>query len=600
MGKFQEFKIKRYEKMKEKYPRVEYVYRVYKTNNLQYHKTHKMTSWRFLLRLLNAEKFGKDIIKVPFPKGTYNPFKNHIFDTNYRFTPTKDCLALPDSEMLPRKSPKELAIELSKFDVISFDVFDTCIFRPFAKPTDLFYLLGAKNGVVNFSELRKSAETSARQNTSKPNYEVDIYDIYEDLSKRCFLKKESADDEIQLEKQVCYANPYMLEVFQELKNNNKTIIAISDMYLPSKVIREILEKNGFAGFDKVFVSNEYGFNKDSGELFKLVKSEYGKNKTYVHIGDNICADITGANLAGFESFYYEQCNEFGNKYRPATMISPLSSMYKGIVNNYLYNGKTSNSAREDFGFLYGGPIVAGYLEFINNFVKANDLDYILFLARDMDIFYKVYNKHYKEYDNEYAVTSRFALQEVVVTDFTDEYIFHTIKSRCNRGYTIKQAFNEINLDFLSSELKTFGLSENDYIVPDRILKLENFIKSNIEKIGEHFKDNENACKMYFKEKLNGHRKVCLVDLGWRGSIHAYLKYLLVDKWKLCDEVNGVLFGATVNDASMSFMSQKIVTPFAYSHLNNRDFMNFNNYESEYINVITLESIFTSKEPSLLE
>ena len=601
MGKLQEFKIKKYAKMQEKYPNVEYVYRTYKLNNLSFHESHKLTSWKFLSKLISADKAKKDLTKIPFPKGTYNPFCTLNINNLGKIKPDLKCKAIPDSKLLNRLEPKKLVEELSKYDVISFDIFDTCIFRPFANPTDLFYLLGAKLGVINFSELRRTAEGNARRLTKKPNFEVDIYDIYEDLSKRCFLTKDDANQEIELEKQVCYANPYMLEVFKELrKNKNKILLATSDMYLPSKVIKEILEKNGFVGFDEIFVSCEHGFNKSCGQLFQIEKEKYNRFEKFIHIGDNFESDIRGAQKAGIKSCFYEQCNAFGNKFRPQTMISPTSLMYKGVVNNYLYNGTTKSSAREDFGFLYAGPIVSGYIEFINKFVKSNDLDYIMFLARDMDIFYKVYNKFYKEYENTYASTSRFALQEIIATDFTDEYIFHTVKSRCNRGYTIKKAFNEINLDFLCSELEKYGLNENDYIVPDKILKIETLIKNNIKKVGEHFSENEEACKKYFEEKLAGHRRICLVDLGWRGSILAYLKYLLVQKWNLCDEVDGVLFGATVNDASMSFMSQKTVTPYAYSHLNNRDYMNFVNYESEYINVITIESIFTSKEPSLLE
>lgn len=42
---------------------------------------------------------------------------------------------------------KELTVEafidlLSQYDVVSFDIFDTLIFRPFSEPADLFYLLG--------------------------------------------------------------------------------------------------------------------------------------------------------------------------------------------------------------------------------------------------------------------------------------------------------------------------------------------------------------------------------------------------------------------------------------------------------------------------
>ena len=70
-------------------------------------------------------------------------------------------------------------------------------------------------------------------------------------------------------------------------------------------------------------------------------------------------------------------------------------------------------------------------------------------------------QYQKEFDNDYAVTSRFALQEVIVEDYPAEFFHHTIKARCDRGYTIKQAFNEINLDFLAQYLKDYKLNDSD-------------------------------------------------------------------------------------------------------------------------------------------
>ena len=600
MSKLHELKIKKYAKIEEKHPNVDYVYKKYKYNNLSFHQNHKFTSWKFLSKLISADKLGLDLTKVPFPKGTYNPFLSNTCKGQIKVFDTDNCFALPDNQLMPRKAPSELAHELEKFDVISFDVFDTCIFRPFANPTDIFYLLEAKTNVINFSEIRKKAESVARQKTSKPNFEIDIYDIYEDLSKRCFLRKEDAEKEIELEKQICYANPYILEVFNLLKKKKKKLIAISDMYLPSKVIKEILEKNGFKGFDKIFVSCEYGYSKASGKLFEIAKDQYKKYTKFAHIGDNYNSDIIGSQKANITGFYYENCNEFGNKLRPATLISPFSQMYKGVVNNYLYNGTCNDSARENFGFLYAGPIVVGYLEWINEFVKNNNLDKIWFLARDMDIFYKMYNKFYKKYDNEYVVTSRFSLQECLWEDFTDEILFHTINARTNRGYTIEQAFNEIGINFLFDKCKDFGLDKRTFILGSNVDKIQDMIKSNIKLVEKHFEDNETAAKLYFKEKLNGTRRLCLVDLGWRGSILAYLKYLLVDKWKLCDEVKGVLVGTTLNEASKAFISRGIVNPWAYSYLHNTNFIRKNNWELEYITMITLECIFTSTDNSLVE
>ena len=43
--------------------------------------------------------------------------------------------------------------EIKKHDIISFDIFDTLILRPFQNPTDMFMVLGNKFGVMNFKNI---------------------------------------------------------------------------------------------------------------------------------------------------------------------------------------------------------------------------------------------------------------------------------------------------------------------------------------------------------------------------------------------------------------------------------------------------------------
>ena len=511
----------------------------------------------------------------------------------------KDCKAIPDSMLLSRKSPEELVSVLKDYDVISFDIFDTCIFRPYAKPIDLFYLLENKFKCFNFCELRIQAEQKARQKKASNNYEVDIYEIYEELAKLCFLTKKDADVEIATELEMCYANPYMLEVFKLLHKLKKKIIVVSDMYLPSSVLGELLEKNGFTGIENVYVSCEQGINKASGKLFDFPKNDY-PNQKIIHIGDNYGADIQGGKKAQLDVYHYQQCNEFGNQYRPVTLVSPVSSMYKGIVNNYMYNGLNKNRAREDFGFIYGGPIVTGFNEWINQFARNNSVDKILFMARDMDVFYKAYNKYYKEFENEYVSASRFSLQEIIFEDYPAEFFEHKIKTRCDRGYTIKQAFNEIDLDILLDSLSDYKLKPTDIIVAKNIGLLEQLFVDNKHKIIDHFKPHQMAAKEYFKKVIGKAKVVCAVDLGWRGSILAYLKILLVDKWNLCEEVKGVLFGSTISTSSVNLISKGMITSYAYNHITNRDFLRNTCGGMEYANLLILESLFTSEDASLLQ
>lgn len=590
-------KNEKYKKYNNLYPEVKLIYEEFKKINEDFQKKHKFRSGLYYLRLVKSAKCGQDLAKVKTPRNCIMHFENVLKGPSLQGR----GIVIPDDMLSQRPSEEELFNYLEQFDVVSFDIFDTLILRPFEKPTDLFYLLEAQNGILNFCELRRQAETSARRKTEKPNYEVDIYDIYKELSKYCKIdSQKGAEKEIELELNVCYANEYMKKVFTMLRRANKKIILISDMYLPSEILSEILKKNGLDGYEKIYVSCENGFNKASGKLFKIAEKDYSESKKFIHIGDNKISDVKGAKLQGWEVYYYQQNNEFGHNFRPETLVSPVSSVYKGIVNNYMYSGAYHHSAQFDFGFIYAGFVVSGFCEWLNKFAVEADSEKLLFLARDMDIFYKVYNKHYKKFDSSYAATSRFALQELIVQDFPEEFFHHTIKARCDRGYTVEQAFKEINLEFLLRYCKDYKLNAKDFIVADKIERLNRLFDEHNAEIAEHFSDNEEAAKQYFLEKIKGAKRICVIDLGWRGSVLAYLKFLLEKKWKICDKVEGVLFGSTINETSINLISRGIVHSYAYNHLQNRDFLRNFDWEVEYINLLLIESIFSAEEPSLIE
>ena len=46
-----------------------------------------------------------------------------------------------------RAEPKDLLNKLCEYDVISFDVFDTLIFRPFTSPRVLFSIMESRLGI---------------------------------------------------------------------------------------------------------------------------------------------------------------------------------------------------------------------------------------------------------------------------------------------------------------------------------------------------------------------------------------------------------------------------------------------------------------------
>ncbi len=296
MGLLSKWKRKWHVKIKEKYPESIKMYQIYKLNNDQFSAEHKLQNLLFLNRLMSNERKGKDLKSVSYPKNSFNPY---IQSSNNSTISNKENNSIC--------SPQEFVESILKYDVISFDIFDTCILRPLDHATDLFKLLEKDFNIPNFKDIRMQAEIISRSNSKKSNGEINIYDIYTQLSRMCPISPKDADKEVELEKRICYANPYMLEVFKLLKEQDKKIIAISDMYLPKNVITEILDKNGYIGFDDIYVSNEYQTNKQKGKLFKIAKKNYKKQKI-IHVGDNYSADVLGAKKAKIDSIYYSTNN----------------------------------------------------------------------------------------------------------------------------------------------------------------------------------------------------------------------------------------------------------------------------------------------------
>ena len=196
--------------------------------------------------------------------------------------------------------------KLMKKDAVFFDVFDTLIERDVSVPSEIFKIAGGEE----FCESRKHAESLAMQNS--PCGEATLEDIYgllrHDYGRDVDRLMQS---ELQAELTHCRAKQEVYGVYQQLLAAGKNIYLISDMYLPSRVIAAMLEKCGYGGYKKLYVSNEWGCNKRSGKLFALVLEQNGISPSgAVHVGDSIKGDFIGAIKAGVSPVLIGRKNRF--------------------------------------------------------------------------------------------------------------------------------------------------------------------------------------------------------------------------------------------------------------------------------------------------
>jgi len=184
---------------------------------------------------------------------------------------------------------------------VSFDIFDTLLERPALRPDDIFVLLNEpvrellQRPHFNFHRARKTIEQEAVQHHASgnqpPAYTLTFAEIHAFFQKKYKLTDSQMQAimalERDLEERLLAPRACGRQIFDAARTAGKHILCISDMYHDPAWLHTILERNGFAGIDAIYVSAEVRKRKDSGELFRhVLASEQLAPHELLHIGDN--------------------------------------------------------------------------------------------------------------------------------------------------------------------------------------------------------------------------------------------------------------------------------------------------------------------------
>lgn len=505
-------------------------------------------------------------------------------------------LSHPESARSGSLSADDFVEKLKQYDVISFDIFDTLIFRPFSEPTDLFYILGMEVGNLNFHDLRIAKEWECRQAAYRKNgsYEVTLSDIWKRMEEDIGIPaSEGIALEEKLELSLCYANPFMKEVFLQLEKLGKRLMVISDMYLSQEMLTNLLRRNGYGHFEKIYVSCEYGKNKGNGLLFEIAKRNFSEETKIIHVGDNETSDVKMARKAGFAALHYPNVNRMSLSYRPYDMSVIIGGAYRGIVNNYLYCGKMFQKQdypytfAYEYGFIYGGLFVLGYCNFIHDYCVKNGIDKILFLSRDGDILKQVYDFLFPGDTTEYVYWSRMAATKLEFWfdryDFFRRFLYHKV----NQEIPMKKIFSSMELTELLDGMETYEdideeekktkirVTSETLLTDQNVQTVKRYLCTKTERISSIYKEQELAAKKYFEHILGDSKKAVAVDIGWAGSGAMVLSHLIEKEWRLGCTLNGIVAGTNTAsnyepNASESYLQNGKLVSYLYSQRMNRE------------------------------
>ena len=490
-----------------------------------------------------------------------------------------------ESKEAKREPLEKLVKKLDAYDVISFDVFDTLLFRPVNKPSDLFFFVGERLNYLNFEEIRVKVEQKARitKKQSQGTREVTLDEIWQLMEAEAGIEKNTGIQiELEVEKFMCFANPYMVKVLQELDRRKKRIIGISDMYLSQKQIKELLVMAGIPDvLETIYVSSEYGVSKSDGALYKIVKKQMGNEKTYIHVGDNKHSDVEQAKRYGFIPYFYPNVNDVGAKYRPKDMSTIIGSLYSGVVNSYIHNGSNNYSKMYELGFIYGGHFVLGYCLWIYNYAVKQNLDKILFLSRDGDIinkvFHRLFSEEKKEVNFQYVRWSRLVGTKMCAGYYKYDYFKRFLHQKVNQGYSLKEVFSTMELsDILEDFLqKNTRYSESSQLTESNVEVVKEYLQRNWNEVLKQYKQQIDIGGQYYQEVLKGCKKVAIVDVGWAGSGAVQLNHLINKEWELNCEVVGLIAGTNAKrsdepNASEALVFQGKLESYMFSQNHNRN------------------------------
>lgn len=452
----------------------------------------------------------------------------------------------------------KLMIGKEKYKVISFDIFDTLLVRPCLQPTDLLKLVGLRCGYDgNYLEMRRAAEKKARKECLEE--EINYDDIYRQFADMFSFSLEEVErfkqEEVIVEKRYLYARQAMKQIFDFAVGIGKKVILVSDMYLPKQVILEILDKNGYIGFQELFLSSEYGKMKSSGHLYDIVLESLEKDgikpNEILHMGDNERSDVLIPESKNIKAVFIPRTNWLLRKNRKLSLL--YENVERKLDNSFLIGYSANLTFNDPFRpyhintYFYGsrysaanmlfGPFFLSFVKWMTEDCVQNKIDTLCMVYRDGYLPEKIFD-YIKKYYNNAPRINRLYLTRAMINRFYSLKRNGLVESINDMMYSDNMTVSE----FIKERL--FVTDKNQY---QEVLDLflahgyqeearvgrRDDLTMWINELDPYFQANAvksvEDIKQYCKDVLQDCGKLAVYDVGYRGSVCSFLKsYLGID------------------------------------------------------------------------
>lgn len=420
--------------------------------------------------------------------------------------------------------------------LVSFDAFDTLITRRCFLPSDLFLFVPHHAGnphidAETFKKARIVGEKLARKRFK--DREVTIHEIYNEI--RGLTAAEINDlmsAEIYLEEELSSPISCNISRFNSLSETVLAVV-ISDMYLGSTTIAEMLRRSGLVD-SPIFVSSEYVRTKREGSLYDEIKQLHKKYSWVLHVGDNKHSDFDMGRKKGVETEWYGGARATRSEkliYAALKADPSVASLVAGVIRSYRLRSSHDNQTHSNNGFFsdvlpFASLFCAAFMNWLCSELKGDDISRVFFLSRDGYVFHETYNLLAADDPSlppsTYLRVSRGALKLAAASLLpTEEMRLDRLVSLAPKDASLRDWLEIVDVD-------PEPIPKYDYSLPAPQV------------LGEISRDSEGlpasvslallkvtrSCVHYLaSEGFFARGKNAIVDLGWNGSLQVELDML---------------------------------------------------------------------------
>ncbi|MEH6733294.1 MAG: hypothetical protein V7690_01475 [Shewanella sp.] len=428
------------------------------------------------------------------------------------------------------------AISDPKVTHVSFDVFDTVLRRRCHDPkhvfTEVILQLPAHIAVDfpmeadEYLQIRISAEKLAKQ--ASCHEEICFDDIFKQMALPEDIVNILKQQEIEIEKAQCFADPICALLLDAVNQLGKQVVFISDMYLPNESIKGFIDDACVLNDYRLFVSNEFGQTKYTGQLFTTVLSELGiKASEIVHIGDHLTSDVHSPKIMGINCLLFNTNSDFSEvllrekhyQVELPAKIKLARTLASIQMPQYI---ESDDQLFYQMGATIFGPVLTQMSQWVVADCLRLKIDSLMAIMREGQVFSACINRHLKwKSINSFSCVNFYASRKAtylpsLININIDDALSNTL---ARKYFTLGDLITEFGITAPELEPLTAvpvsSLNNIDVAGENGLLLVKKIFEQKSEQVAEHIKFKHGLFIDYLTQTINTNSQDCFasLDLG---------------------------------------------------------------------------------------